>query len=111
MYGNPYMQNYNTPFTQQSLNERIDTQIAQLNQMKEQMKSQQPTSINQTFQLMFSINAFISSAAQFHTIIFSDFIQNIFDANNEFTFNQLGYSLINVSILAFISSIIFCGGK
>lgn len=51
MYGNPYMQNYNTPFAQQSLNERIDTQIAQLNQMKEQMKNQQPTSINQTFQL------------------------------------------------------------
>lgn len=51
MYGNPYMQNYNTPFGQQSLNERIDTQIAQLNQMKEQMKNQQPTSINQTFQL------------------------------------------------------------
>lgn len=51
MYGNPYMQNYNTPFAQQTLNERIDTQIAQLNQMKEQMKNQQPTSINQTFQL------------------------------------------------------------
>lgn len=51
MYGNPYMQNYNTPFAQQSLNERIDAQIAQLNQMKEQMKNQQPTSINQTFQL------------------------------------------------------------
>jgi hypothetical protein len=67
--------------------------------------------INQTFQLIFSIKAFISSAAPFHTIIFSDFIQKIFDANNEFTFNQLGYSLINVSILAFISSIIFCGGK
>jgi hypothetical protein len=51
MYGNPYMQNYSTPFGQQTLNERIDTQIAQLNQMKEQMKNQQPTSINQTFQL------------------------------------------------------------
>lgn len=49
MYNNPYMisQNYN----QQSMNERIDNQIAQLQQMKEQMKHQQPTSINQTFQL------------------------------------------------------------
>ena len=51
MYGNPYMQNYSTPFGQQTLNERIDTQIAQLNQMKEQIKNQQPTNINQTFQL------------------------------------------------------------
>lgn len=51
MYNNPYMQNYNQAFGQQSLNERIDNQIAQLNQMKEQMKHQQPTSINQTFQL------------------------------------------------------------
>ena len=51
MYQNPYMQNYNN-FTPQSLNDRIDNQIAQLNQMKEQIKnnSQQPA-INQTFQL------------------------------------------------------------
>ena len=51
MYGNPYIQNYNTPFAQQSLNERIDTQIAQLNQMKEQIKNNQQPAINQTFQL------------------------------------------------------------
>ena len=51
MYGNPYIQNYNTPFGQQSLNERIDTQIAQLNQMKEQIKNNQQPAINQTFQL------------------------------------------------------------
>ncbi len=51
MYGNPYMQNYNTPFGQQSLNERIDTQIAQLNQMKEQIKNNSQPAINQTFQL------------------------------------------------------------
>lgn len=47
MYNNPYVNNYN----QQNINERIDNQIAQLQQMKEQMKHQQPTSINQTFQL------------------------------------------------------------
>ena len=49
MYNNPYMLNQN--YNQQSMNERIDNQIAQLQQMKEQMKHQQPTSINQTFQL------------------------------------------------------------
>ena len=52
MYGNPYIQNYNTPFGQQSLNERIDTQIAQLNQMKEQIKNnQQPANLTQNFQI------------------------------------------------------------
>ena len=51
MYNNPYM-NYQQNFNQQSINERIDNQIAQLNQMKEQLKNnnQQPA-INQTFQL------------------------------------------------------------
>lgn len=46
MYNNPYMPNY----SQQSISERIDNQIAQLQQMKEQMKNNQPA-INQTFQL------------------------------------------------------------
>lgn len=46
MYNNAY---YN-PYGQQSLSERIDNQISQLTQMKEQMKNQQPA-INQTFQL------------------------------------------------------------
>lgn len=49
MYNNPYM-NYQQNFNQQSINDRIDNQIAQLQQMKEQMKHQQPA-INQTFQL------------------------------------------------------------
>lgn len=51
MYNNPYMNNYN----QQSINDRIDSQIAQLQQMKEQMRNQ-PTNINQTFQLAPSNN-------------------------------------------------------
>jgi hypothetical protein len=52
MYQNPYMQNFNNnPYGQQSLNDRIDTQIAQLNQMKEQIKNQQPTNLTQNFQL------------------------------------------------------------
>ena len=51
MYNNPYMYNYNN-LNQQSINDRIDNQIAQLQQMKEQMKSaSQPTNINQTFQI------------------------------------------------------------
>ena len=51
MYNNPYMYNYNN-LNQQSINDRIDNQIAQLQQMKEQMKSaNQPTNINQTFQI------------------------------------------------------------
>lgn len=51
MYQNPYM-NYQQGFNQQSMNDRIDNQIAQLQQMKEQMKNnQQQPAINQTFQL------------------------------------------------------------
>lgn len=52
MYNNPYM-NYQQGFNQQSMNERIDNQIAQLQQMKEQMKNQQPvpTNLTQNFQI------------------------------------------------------------
>ncbi len=50
MYNNPYM-NYQQNFNQQSINERIDNQIAQLQQMKEQMKNNVQPAINQTFQL------------------------------------------------------------
>ena len=50
MYNNPYM-NYQQNFNQQSINDRIDNQIAQLQQMKEQMKHSQQPAINQTFQL------------------------------------------------------------
>lgn len=45
MYNNPYMQNYN----QQSLNDKIDSEIAKLQQMKNHNISQ--PAINQTFQL------------------------------------------------------------
>ena len=50
MYNNPYM-NYQQNYNQQSMNDRIDNQIAQLQQMKEQMKHNQQPAINQTFQL------------------------------------------------------------
>lgn len=52
MYNNPYINNYN----QQSISDRIDNQIAQLQQMKEQMRQNQPA-INQTFQLAPSNNS------------------------------------------------------
>lgn len=47
---NGYMRNYIPGFNQQNIGEQIDYQINQLQQMKEQMKNQQPA-INQTFQL------------------------------------------------------------
>jgi len=49
MYNNPYS-SYNYNYSSQNLNDRIDSQIAQLQQMKEQFKNNQPA-INQTFQL------------------------------------------------------------
>ena len=51
MYNNPYMNTFNPNYGQQNMNDRIDNQIAQLQQMKEQMKNNQPSQINQTFQL------------------------------------------------------------
>lgn len=52
MYNAPYYSPYTPGISQQNMAERIDNQIHQLQQMKEQLKTnnQQP-SINQTFQL------------------------------------------------------------
>lgn len=54
MYNNPYMTAYNS----QATRDKIDTQIAQLQQLREQMSQpmQQP-SINQTFQLAPNTNS------------------------------------------------------
>ncbi len=49
MYNNPYANTYG--YMQQGLGERIDAQIAQLNQMKDQIKNNGQPAINQTFQL------------------------------------------------------------
>lgn len=49
MYGNPYASSYS--LNQQNINERIDNQIAQLQQMKEQIRNNNHPAINQTFQL------------------------------------------------------------
>lgn len=51
MYNNPYMPAYMNNYNQQNISDRIDNQIAQLQQMKEQMKNNTQPSINQTFQL------------------------------------------------------------
>ena len=60
MNNNPYYRSYMNPYqnvyNQQNMYDQIDNQIAQLNQMKEQMKNnsnqnQQQPAINQTFQL------------------------------------------------------------
>lgn len=50
MYNNSYIPNYNPNFSQQNLNEKIDNEIAKLQQMKSNMNQQTPA-INQTFQL------------------------------------------------------------
>ena len=47
MYNNPYLQSYNT----QTAKDRIDNQIAQLQQIREQMSQPTTPAINQTFQL------------------------------------------------------------
>ena len=53
MYNNPYINNYNPALGQQNMNERIDNQIAQLQQMKEQLQKPipQPTNLTQNFQI------------------------------------------------------------
>lgn len=49
MYNNPYINQYT--MNQQNITDRIDSQIAQLNQMREQIRSNQQPAINQTFQI------------------------------------------------------------
>lgn len=66
MFNNPYMQNYNVG--QPGLTDRIDNQIAQLSQMKEQLKNNQPPAINQTFQLAPTNN---------HTIRYANTIDDV----------------------------------
>lgn len=56
-------------YNQQSINDRIDSQIAQLQQMKEQFKNNQPTNINQTFQLAPTNNAKIKYVGELSHLI------------------------------------------
>ena len=61
MFNNPYISNYNSGFAQQNLNEKIDNEIAKLQQMKSNM-NQQPPAINQTFQLAPTNNSMMKYA-------------------------------------------------
>ena len=87
MYNNPYVTNYNPNFSQQSLSDKIDAQISQLNQMKEQIKAnpQQPA-INQTFQL----------APNNHGI---RFVNNIEDVGKENVYVETPFFSNDMSIL------------
>lgn len=88
MYNNPYMANFNPNLGQQTLNERIDNQIAQLNQMKEQIKNnaQQPA-INQTFQLAPTNN---------HTMRYANTID---DVNKEIVYFDTPFFSKDMSVL------------
>ena len=85
MYGNPYMQNYN----QQNFNDKIDNEIAKLQQMKKQMENsqiQQPA-INQTFQL---------APTNSHTM---KFVNTIDDVNKEFVYFDTPFFSKDMSVL------------
>lgn len=86
MYNNPYMFNYGGNFNAQNMNDRIDSQIAQLQQMKEQLKNQQPA-INQTFQLAPTNN---------NTIRFAN---NIDDVNKENVLSDTPFFSKDMSIM------------
>lgn len=56
MYNNPYFTNYSNAYNPQQTKDRIDSQIAQLQQMKDQIPStpiqpQMPTNLTQNFQI------------------------------------------------------------
>jgi hypothetical protein len=74
-------------YNQQNLNERIDSQIAQLNQMKEQIKNNQQPAINQTFQLAPTNN---------HSMKFANSIN---DVNKEIVYNDTPFFSKDLSIL------------
>ena len=82
MYGNQYMANLN----QQSVNDRIDNQIAQLQQMKEQMRNNQQPAINQTFQL----------APNNHGMRFANTIE---DVNKEIVYFETPFFSKDMSVL------------
>ena len=87
MYNNPYLNSYNPNIGQQNLSERIDNQIAQLNQMKEQIKNNQQPAINQTFQLAPTNN---------HTM---RYVNTIDDVNKEVVYFDTPFFSKDMSIL------------
>lgn len=74
MYNNPYMPNaYNPNLMQQNLNDKIDSEIAKLQQMKNHNANQ--PAINQTFQLAPNSNGI-------------RFVNDIEDVQKEFAINE-----------------------
>ena len=73
MYNNPYMQNYNPNIMQQNINDKIDNEIAKLQQMKNHNTNQ--PAINQTFQLAPNSNGI-------------KFVNDIEDVQKEFAINE-----------------------
>lgn len=84
MYNNPYMNSYNPQYTK----EKIDGEIAKLQQLKEQLgqQYQQPTSINQTFQLAPTHNGM-------------RFVNSIDDVNKEIVYVDTPYFSNDLSVL------------
>ena len=87
MYNNPYQNYYGNSLNQQSLAERIDSQIAQLSQMKEQIKNNQQPAINQTFQLAPTNN---------HTM---RFVNTIDDVNKEVVYIDTPFFSKDMSVV------------
>lgn len=93
MYGNPYINNYGGSLNTQNISERIDAQITQLQQMKDQIRnnpinqaSQQP-SINQTFQLAPNGNGGIR------------YVNSIEDVNKETVFMDTPFFSKDLSVM------------
>lgn len=73
MYNNPYMNGYNPNLMQQNINDKIDNEIAKLQQMKNHNTNQ--PAINQTFQLAPNSNGI-------------KFVNNIDDVQKEFAISE-----------------------
>lgn len=84
MYNNPYMNPYST-MGQQNLNEKIDNEIAKLQQMKTNVNQPTP-SINQTFQL----------APNNHTMKYANTID---DVNKEIVYLDTPFFSKDMSVL------------
>lgn len=85
MYNNPYINTYNP----QTTKDRIDSQIAQLQQMKEQLNQpiNQPTNLTQNFQLA------PSGASGMK------FVETIDDVNRELVFNDTPFFSKDMSVV------------
>lgn len=73
MYNNPYMNGYNPNIMQQNINDKIDSEIAKLQQMKNHNTNQ--PAINQTFQLAPNSNGI-------------KFVNDIEDVQKEFAISE-----------------------